>query len=357
MTVASVAMSSVRPVATPVIVRDDAPRAACDAYVTGHPDASGYHYRAWLGVIERAFRHRTAYLAAESDGRVVGVLPLVFFRSRFFGRFVVSMPFLNYGGILADTPDIERVLLARAIEEARRDGASHLELRHRRQLFPELAAKRHKVAMRLALESTSERQWDSLDKKVRNQVRKAEKSGLVGEHGGMELLEAFYSVFAHNMRDLGTPVYTMQFFREVLSTFPEASRVFVVRADGRPVAASIVYGRGETLEVPWASAIRAFNPMCANVLLYWHMLRFAIEGGAREFDFGRSTPGEGTFHFKRQWGAQPHELVWEYWTAAGGAVPDLSHGNPRFSTAVAAWQRLPLAVANRLGPLIVRNIP
>jgi FemAB-related protein (PEP-CTERM system-associated) len=354
--IASVARSAERPVA-PAVVRGDAPVAPCDAFVAAHPHGCGYHRRAWLGVVERAFGHESAYLTAESDGQVVGVLPLVFFRSRLFGRCAVSMPFLNYGGILADSPGTERLLLARAIEEARRAGASHLELRHTRQLFPELAAKRHKVSMRLALESTPELQWNRLDKKIRNQVRKAEKSGLAVEHGGIELLEAFYRVFAHNMRDLGTPVYSVRFFSEVLSTFPDASRVFVVRADGRPVAASIVYSHGAILEVPWASTIRAFNPMCANVLLYWQMLRFAIEQRFGAFDFGRSTPGEGTFHFKRQWGAEAHELVWEYWTAEGRSLPELNPGNPRFGLAISAWQRLPVAVATRLGPHIVRNIP
>jgi hypothetical protein len=110
--------------------------------------------------------------------------------------------------------------------------------------------------------------------------------------------------------------------------------VFVVRHGGRPVAASLVHWHRDTIEVPWASALREFNPLCANVLLYWQMLRFAIERGARTFDFGRSTPGEGTFHFKRQWGAEPRELVWEYWTA-GAPLPDLSPANPKFALAIA----------------------
>jgi hypothetical protein len=133
--------------------------------------------------------------------------------------------------------------------------------------------------------------------------------------------------------------------------------VFVVTVDRQPVAASIVLWHRDTIEVPWASAIRDFNPLCPNVLLYWGMLRFATERGFRVFDFGRSTPDEGTFHFKRQWGAEASPLVWEHWSAAGEPVRDLSPHNPKFDLAIKTWQRLPLRIATAVGPLIVRNIP
>ena len=338
-------------------VRDDVPVTACDAYVSGHPRASAYHRPAWLAVIGRAFGHETKYLTAESADGIAGILPLVFFRSRLFGRFAVSVPFLNYGGVLADSPEAERALLHRAIAETIRMGGTHIELRHTRQVFSELPAKRHKVAMRLALAGSRDEQWQRLDRKLRNQVRKGEKSSLEVHAGGPERLEPFYEVFARNMRDLGTPVYGPGFFREVVSAFPDHTRVFTVMLDARPIAASIVHWHRDVIEVPWASAIREFNPLCANVLLYWHMLEFAVSRGFRVFDFGRSTPGEGTFLFKQQWGAEPLELVWEYWTAEGRSLPDLSPKNPKFSLAIHAWQRLPVRVTTAVGPLIVRNIP
>jgi FemAB-related protein (PEP-CTERM system-associated) len=159
------------------------------------------------------------------------------------------------------------------------------------------------------------------------------------------------------MRDLGTPVYSASFFRHVVGAFPDESRVFVVMLGQQPVAASLVHWYGTRIEVPWASSLREFNPLCANVLLYWHMVRFAVERGFGTFDFGRSTPGEGTFQFKQQWGAAPRELVWEYWTRQAGAVPELNPKNPKFELAIRTWQRLPVGVATRLGPLVVRNIP
>lgn len=342
---------------TPLRVRDDAPLAQLEEYVAAHRLASAYHRPGWCEVIGRAFGHQTKYLAAESGEAIVGVLPLVFFRSRLFGRFTVSLPFLNYGGVLADSPDAERALVDHAIEDTREAGGTHLELRHTRQVFAHLTPRRHKVAMRLGLLDSVDAQWNGLDRKLRNQVRKAEKSGLEAHHGGAELLPEFYQVFARNMRDLGTPVYSARFFDEVLRVFPDATRVFVVRHGGRAVAASLVHEHGAMVEVPWASSLREFNPLCANVLLYWHMLRWSIERGMRTFDFGRSTPGEGTYHFKRQWGAEAYELVWEYWTADGQPLPELNVKNPKFSLAIRAWQMLPVAIATMVGPRVVRNIP
>jgi len=340
-----------------VTVRGDSPRQAADAYVAAHPLGSSYHRAAWLDVIGGVFGHRTMYLTADRNGAIVGVLPLVFFRSRVFGCFAVSMPFVNYGGVLADDGAAERALLDRAIAETRAARGSHLELRHTGQRFTQLTPKRHKVAMELALAATPDAQWQALDKKIRNQVRKAEKSELVGIDGGAELLPAFYDVFARNMRDLGTPVYSQRWFERVVGTFPEQTRVFVITLRDRPIAASLVHWHGTTVEVPWASSLREFNPLCANVLLYWHMLRFAVDRRFETFDFGRSTPGEGTFHFKKQWGAVPRELVWEYWMADGQALPELNPKNPKFDLAIRVWQRLPVGVASLLGPMVVRNIP
>jgi FemAB-related protein (PEP-CTERM system-associated) len=345
-------------VLSPLVVHCRAPLEACERYVAAHEAGSPYHLPGWLDVIHRAFGHETRYLTAESRGVIRGVLPLVFFSSRMFGRFTVSIPFVNYGGVLADSEASARALLVHAIDETSAAGGTHLELRHSgEQLFPELPSRRHKVAMELPLERTAARQWDALDRKVRNQIRKAEKSGLATVHGGAELLDAFYGVFAQNMRDLGTPVYGIGFFREVLAQFAGCTRVFGVLHRGRPIAASIVLWHRDRIEVPWASSLRAFNPLCGNVLLYWKMLEFAIERHLTVFDFGRSTPNEGTFLFKKQWGAVPRPLVWEYWTAPGHELPNVNPANPKFRLAIRAWQRLPVAVATAIGPRIVRNIP
>jgi serine/alanine adding enzyme len=340
-------------VVTVDITDDDS---AWNTYVSGHPDATAYHRWAWRDVFSSAFGHDSIYLVALDDAHIVGALPLVEFRSHLFGTFAVSLPFVNYGGVLADRDAAAGALNARAVSLARDRRWRYVELRHIRRQFAEWPVKRHKVGMWLPLSATQEALWSSLDRKVRNQVRKAEKSGCTAQHGGAELLDDFYRVFAHNMRDLGTPVYARRFFDDVLRAFPADTRVFVVRIAGEPVAASITLGWRDGVEAPWASSLRAHADKSPNMLLYWTMLRWAVEQGYTMFDFGRSTPDEGTFHFKKQWGAQPHELAWEY-LGLSGDLPDQSPKNPKFKAAIAVWQHLPVWLTNRVGPPIVRSIP
>jgi len=328
-----------------------------DGFVGGHPDATGYHLWRWRKIFEDTFGHEGHYLIARRAGHIVGVLPLVLFRTTLFGRFAVSLPFVNYGGVVAEDDPAARMLVTYAAAEAKRLRLSHVELRHRRQQFPDLPARQHKVAMLLDLPSDPETLWGRLDRKVRNQVRKAEKSGLEVAAGGLELLGEFYEVFAHNMRDLGTPVYSRLFFQRVLQEFPGVARVVVVKQAARVVAAGISYAHRDSLEVPWASSLRAYRSLCPNNLLYWEVLRQAARDGFRTFDFGRSTPGEGTFQFKLQWGARPEPLCWEYHLVSRRTLPDLSPRNPKFKMAIAMWKCLPVRIASLIGPRVVRAIP
>jgi FemAB-related protein (PEP-CTERM system-associated) len=345
-------------VRVPVTVHETSDAVRWDAFVDQHPDATGYHLWAWKGVFERVFGHRSIYLTAERDGVTTGVLPLVAFRSAIFGRFLVSLPFVNYGGVLASDEASANALVARAASIARELRASHVELRHRSRRFEGLTPKEHKVSMLLPLAESADALWTALDRKVRNQVRKAEKSGLTPDAAGAETLKDFYDVFAHNMRDLGTPVYSRRFFQDVLATFPDRASLVVVREAGsrRPVATALTWRWRDTVEVPWASSLREFNAMAPNNLLYWTIIQRAIAGGASVLDFGRSTPGEGTFHFKRQWGAEPLPLCWEYDLIDGG-LPDQSPKNPKFGLAIRMWKQLPVPIANAIGPRIVRSIP
>ena len=325
-----------------------------EAFVNARGDAAGYHAWDWQSVFTRAFGHQCVYLMARSGARVEGILPLVQIKSLIFGNTLTSLPFLNYGGVMADTTDAAEALVHAAGEEARRRRCGHVELRHVEPQFPARPCKRHKVSMRLGL---GNHLWDGLDRKVRNQIRKAEKSGLVVERGGAALVGDFYTVFARNMRDLGTPVYSRRLFEEVLGTFPDRSQLHIVRLNGEPVAAGFTYRTSQMVQLPWASSIREFNSLCPNVLLYWDAIQFSQESFAKVFDMGRSTPGEGTFKFKAQWGAEPVQLHWEYPLASEHELPNLSPANPKYHRAIALWQRLPIGVTRTVGPMIVRTIP
>jgi len=360
--------------AVKISVAVESDRVDWDAFVHSRADAFGYHEWTWRGIFERAFGHKCLYLTARLGpagtrgpagprgpegpdgpaGPVIGVLPLVEIRSLLFGRTLTSLPFVNFGGVLAESDEVARALLNEATNVAKTLRAKHVELRHIGRRFEDLPCKQHKVTMRLPLAAGM---WEKIDRKARNQVRKAEKSELTVVRGGIELLPEFYRVFARNMRDLGTPVYGRQLFEEVLAAFPDRARLIVVRLKDAPVAAGFTYRTRGMVEIPWASSIRDYNSLCPNHLLYWHAIETAVAEGVDVFDFGRSTPDEGTFKFKEQWGAEPVPLHWEYWLASGDQLPDASPKNPRFRLMIETWKRLPLWLANGAGPRIVRNIP
>jgi len=328
-----------------------------DTFVRGRSDGTGYHLWSWRDVFERGLGHPCHYLTAREHDRIVGVLPLVEMRSWIFGRALSSLPYVNYGGVLAETGEAADALVAEAARIATERSLSYVVLRHRHRRFPSLPARDHKVTMLLPLPPDEPAMWGAIDRKVRNQIRKAEKSGVVTTSGGAELLDEFYSVFARNMRDLGTPVYGRSLFASILSNFPDHARVHLARLGTQTIAGAFSYAFGETIEVPSASSLREHRALCPNYLLYWSIIRQAIAEGRRTFDFGRSTPGDGTFHFKQQWGAAPEQLWWEYRLSPGETVPAADRQSRKFRTTIEMWKRLPVAAATMLGPHLARYVP
>lgn len=328
-----------------------------DAYVQEHPRATPYHHACWHRVIEEAFGHASQYLVArDANGRLAGVLPAFAQSSRVFGTFLTSLPFVNYGGALGESRAVEEGLMHRATELALAAGCRHAEFRDdlAREGWP---ARTEKVSMRLALPGSSESLWRDFPSKVRAQVRRAQREQPAFTIGGRELLGEFYAVFSRNMRDLGTPVYAPGFFARVVELAGPDCRVAVLRVAGKPVSGGILVGFRDCLEIPWASTLKDANPLGLNMYFYWSVLEYAITRGYRVFDFGRSTKDSGTFRFKQQWGAVAAPLSWHYGLAEPGALPRLNPQNPKYRLAVAGWRRLPLPIANRLGPLLARSLP
>jgi len=326
-------------------------------YVESNPAASIYHRSEWKELIRKTFGHSGLYFAARnSDGQIVGILPLTRLSSHLFGDFMVSMPYFNYGGAIADHPQIEQQLMQAAAEHAADLGVSHIEYRDDtpRDGYP---VRTEKVNMILPLPDNHEALWQTFTPKLRAQIKRPQRERTEILQGGAEYLKDFYTVFTRNMRDLGTPVYSKSFFLNILHTFPDACHIMVLRLDNRPVAASFLISHRDTLEIPWASTIRDVNHLSMNMLLYWEVLKYAIDNNFREFDFGRSSKGAGTYRFKQQWGAQPRQLYWHYWLQEGEELPALNPGNPRYALAINIWKQLPLFITTTLGPLIVRNLP
>ncbi len=330
---------------------------AWDRYVQGCPDATNYHQSGWRKVIGDSFGHETFYLMALRREKLCGILPLALIKSRIFGKYLGSLPFFNYGGFLGDEKAVEIALLDEARKIALVHSADYIELRHVRKSDLLDMTKQHKVTMVLELEKDPDAQWKMFDPKLRNQVRKAEKSGLSFQICGAERLKEFYAVFARNMRDLGTPVYSDALFRNVLRYFHDSARIITVISEGVIVAAGIACSFRDTIEVPWASSLKDYRAKCPNNLLYWGIIRTAIEEGYRKFDFGRSTPGGGTFKFKEQWGAKPIPLHWQYWLRDGNELPQVNTNNPKYHKAIETWKRIPVFLTKVIGPPLARNIP
>ena len=326
-------------------------------YVDSNPAASIYHRSEWKALIHSVFGHDCYYFYAHNNNaEIVGVLPLVRLKSRLFGDFIISMPYFNYGGPIANSLSIEQKLIQAANNQAKNLGVNHVEYRDD-IAREELVVRTEKVNMILSLPDTHDNLFNTFTSKLRSQIKRSQREGTQVSFGGKECLDDFYTVFARNMRDLGTPVYGKSFFNEILQSFAEHSKIIVIRIGNRPVAAAFLLGYKDTLEIPWASTIKDVNHLSINMLLYWEILKFAIENRYRYFDFGRSSKDSGTFRFKQQWGAQPKQLYWHYWLAEDVELPKLNPDNPKYALAISVWKRVPIFITKRLGPLIVRNLP
>ena len=340
-----------------------------DSYVLKHPNSNLYQLSGWKNVIEESYGHSTYYLIAihSSKNYVAGVLPMVHLKHFLFGNSLISIPFFDMGGILSDDEIISKALLSEALNIGRKLGVNEVELRHthyfnslKKNINLEsdfIKLKTDKVRMLIELPDSSEKLMKSFKSKLRSQIKKPIKEGLKYEIGGIELLNDFYKVFLINMRDLGSPVHSRTLLKHVLQKFSDTTRIVLVKKEGIPLAGSIITGFKNTLENPWASSLRKYSRLSPNMLLYWAMLEYACDHGFKYFDFGRSTPKEGTYRFKKQWGAEPVPLHWQYFSLNKNF--DTNTGNSektKFNKAIQYWQKLPVFVTKFLGPMIRKNI-
>ncbi|NVD36671.1 FemAB family XrtA/PEP-CTERM system-associated protein [Marinobacter lutaoensis] len=339
-----------------------------DRYVGDSPRATPYHASAWLQAIEKAYGHTAWIVSGHRGGALCGVLPLVEVRRPIGQPILVSLPFCDLAGPLADEPALEERLVQAARDLARTNGIARLQVRSGgRAVAPEAIAAgdaRDKVRMLMPLPRTSADLFQSFKPKLRSQVRKAEKNGLTSQvRTDPEALDPFYRVFSANMRRLGSPVHSRSWFRELQRSYGERLLVGLVHLGDTPVGAGIVLIQGDRASIPWASTLAEHNHLAPNMLLYWTLLSRVCDSGCREFDFGRSTLGEGTYRFKKQWGAVAHELIWR----DGGVADDASAGTRSPATGGGwmsglrplvelLWSRLPPGLVNWLGPKLRRYI-
>jgi FemAB-related protein (PEP-CTERM system-associated) len=290
-------------------------------------------------------------------GRVIGVLPLVFVTSRLFGRILCSVPFMNYGGPCAESVEASGLLVAAAVEKAKELEAGYLELRCAAPLVTALPVSLRKVSMTIALDPDPDVLWNGFASKHRKNVRRAAKNGLDVRVGGAELLPDYYAILEHSWRDLGTPLYRQDYFAAIMDAFPDGTRIYLCCHEGKPVSVAFVGFHGGRAEGLWQGGLPQARDLDANYVLYWEMIRDICLRGCREFHLGRSTADSGSEWFKSRWNAESRQLYWYFFRPDGGALPALNVDNPRYRLAIAAWRRLPLWVARRLGPPLARCIP
>lgn len=339
------------------IVRYDGPDAQWDNFVRGAEGSTFCHLGAWREVMRGVLGHECPYLvASEADGSWVGVLPLVRVRSRLFGHYLLSMPFLNYGGPLGSLR-ARQALGREAVQIARERGVDLLEVRAR-GFVPEPPLERvdRKVTVVLALPPDAETLWkDHLKSKVRSQVRRPMKEGMTARFGS-DQIEPFYEVFAENMRDLGTPVLPKELFLRMGTHLEGVVEFGCVYLEDQPVAGGCGFVWNSEFEITWASALREHSRKAPNMLLYWSFMERMIDKGVETFNFGRCTPGGGTHRFKLQWGGRDEPLPWGQWSDEGRSETP-NPERPAFRAATKLWSRLPLPIANRLGPMISPWLP
>lgn len=326
---------------------DDSHESRWDAFVD-HLKGGPYLYFAWKKAVEKAYNHKGFYLVAEEGDNIVGLFPLVLFNG-FSGKSFVSLPFCDYGGVLALSEEVATFLFSEVekfLETSMKVKDLEVRFPSPPPFFPAQSGEITKVRLILELPPSADILWKNLKAKVRSQVRRPTKDGAKALLGGMELLPAFYRVYLDNMHYLGSPPHSEKWFKEIMIAYGSRAKVGVVHLDGEPLAAGILLCSSNTVTIPWASSRREYKKLSPNMLLYWTFLSFAADNGFKFFDFGRSSPGSGTYRFKKQWGAKEVPLYWYVSNGSSGM-----QGSIKVRSLIEnIWRHLPKFFVNRLGP-------
>jgi FemAB-related protein (PEP-CTERM system-associated) len=338
------------------LLSSDASNAArWDAFVMACPDATFFHRSAWQSVIGDVFRHGTYFLFAQDGGAIQGVLPLAHVNSRLFGNALTGLPFAVYGGVAAISPEAASALEAEAQAIAQRLKVDHLELRNIEQRHDDWPTQDLYVTFRKEILAQEEANMLAIPRKQRAMVRKGIKNGLVSTFD--DDVETFFSLYADNVHRHGTPAMPKRYFRALRESFGADCDVLTVRTpDGRALSSVMsFYFRDEVLPY-YAGDDESARDLAANDFKYWELMRRACAKGLKVFDYGRSKQGTGSFAFKKNWGFEPKPLHYQYCLYKSDAIPQNNPSNAKYKLLIATWRRMPIGMANWLGPFIVRSL-
>jgi FemAB-related protein (PEP-CTERM system-associated) len=332
---------------------DQGRREDWDAFVRGHPNATFYHLSGWRDVIGGFLGHPTYYMYVERDGRVEGVLPLARVRSWLFGDALISMPFLVYGGVVADTTEAAETLINAASELADELRVDYLELRNRSPQT-QWPAKSTYVTFRKEIYSDPEENLKAIPRKQRAMVRKGIKAGL---HAEMDAdAHRLYDVLSECKRNLGTPFFSRAYLQQIADTFRDECEILTVTHEGDSIASVMSFRFRDEVLPYYGGGVGRAREFSANDFLYWQVMERAARDGVRVFDYGRSRADTGPYRFKKHWGFEPEPLSYEYYLVRATEIPQLDPDNRRYKALIDLWKRLPLSVSRIAGPPIARRL-
>ncbi len=335
--------------------KDRAQAARWDEFVAACTEATFFHRSGWQTIVTGIFGHAAFFLYAERDGVIEGVLPLAQVKSRLFGNSLISLPFAVYGGVASSSPEAVAALESEAQTIAQTLGVDHLEFRNLTHRHADWPMQDLYVSFRKELQPDVEANMQAIPRKQRAMVRKGIKHGLRSEIDAN--VDRFFALYADNVHRHGTPAMPKRYFEALLAVFGNDTEVLtVVDGDGRPLSSVLsFYFRDEVLPY-YAGDDVAARELAANDFKYWELMRRACERGIRVFDYGRSKQGTGSFAFKKNWGFEPQPLFYEYCLYKRDSIPQNNPSNAKYRLLIEAWRRMPIGLANWLGPFIVRNL-
>lgn len=340
-----------------VDLTDLAECARIDAFVHETEGGTPFHLPRWLKAIETGCGQRAHMLIAEHNGLISAVLPLTEMHSPLFGRALASSGFAVGGGILSNNTGATEALADASWALAERLNCPEIELRG--GALPENWQIREGVYANFSkpLEPDAESQLESIKRRHRAEVRKSLKNDLTFEVGTAERdRERHYRLYATSVRNLGTPVFPKSLFDAVLDSFGDDADIATVSHEGEAVSSVLtLYLNGRAM-VYWGGGTFAARALRSNEFLYFSMMNHARERGCHTFDFGRSKRGTGPYHWKKNWGYKPEPLIYAGKTANGVEPRDLNPNSAKYRLQVALWRKLPLPIANRIGPWIARGL-
>jgi FemAB-related protein (PEP-CTERM system-associated) len=326
-----------------------------DAFVLAHGGGTFFHRSGWRGIFRNIFRLVPHYLVAERGTEIVGILPLVYQRSFLFGNALVAAPFCVEGGPLATDEGAEKALVSSALSLQKETGAPYIEFRSRRAQQTGWSVRKDLYATFSGpLSADDKENLLAIPRKQRAVVRKTLESNLVSEVP--DGVDDVFAVYAESVRNLGTPVFAKRYFAALRKTFGTDCDAVVVTDDGVPVSAVLNFYHKDTVLPYYGGGTAKARRNGANDFLYWEVMRRAAVRGYRRFDFGRSKAGTGAFSFKKNWGFSPEWLEYEFHFLPGETMPDKNPLNPKYSLFIETWKKLPLPVANFIGPWIIRGL-